>query len=137
MTKQKYHTPLFLILLTGFVSLAAADCTGKRQELTDGTYRGTFTVRYGADTRTGETQLELKDGTFRCAGNPDKIPAGGSGTFSAGQDTLRFYDENMWTADFDWNLILNGAYRYTFDGKKLVLFTDKESGYYTYHLRRE
>jgi len=85
----------------------------------DGAYIGTFTVTYASEKKSGTTTVVLKNGRFTCSGNPDKIPAGGSGDFTTKNDTIIFIDENFWTADFDWNLILNGKYLYKYDGKKL------------------
>ena len=104
----------------------------------DGTYKGTFTVTYRSGTQSGQTTLELKDGKFSCSGNSNRIPAGGSGTFSSDNKKITFNDENVWTADFDWNLILNGEYDYTFDGKKLMLSADKNGvGNYKYDLEKQ
>ena len=104
----------------------------------DGTYKGTFTVTYSSGTQSGQTSLELKDGKFSCSGNSNRIPAGGSGTFSSDNKKIAFNDENVWTADFDWNLILSGQYDYTFDEKKLMLSADKNGvGNYKYDLEKQ
>lgn len=51
---------------------------------------------------------------------------------------MSFTDENAWTADFDWNLILNGIYDYSFDGKRLLLVANKNNvGNYKYDLVRQ
>lgn len=104
----------------------------------DGTYKGIFTVTYSSGTQRGEATLELKDGKFSCSGNSNRIPAGGSGTFVSDNKKITFNDENFWTADFDWNLILNGEYDYTFDGKKLIISANKNSvGNYKYDLEKQ
>ena len=101
----------------------------------DGAYIGTFTVTYASAKRSGTTTVVLKNGRFTCSGNPDKIPAGGSGDFTTKNDTIIFIDENNWTADFDWNLILNGRYLYKYDGKKLKFSAYKNDvGFYEYDL---
>lgn len=104
----------------------------------DGTYKGIFTVTYSSGTQRGEATLELKDGKFSCSGNSNRIPAGGAGTFVSDNKKITFNDENFWTADFDWNLILNGEYDYTFDGKKLIISANKNSvGNYKYDLEKQ
>lgn len=104
----------------------------------DGQYKGTFTVTYSSGTLSGPTILELKDGKFSCSGNTDRIPAGGSGTFASDNKKITFNDENFWTADFDWNLILKGEYDYTFDGNKLIISAEKSRlGNYKYDLEKQ
>lgn len=104
----------------------------------DGTYKGTFTVTYSSGTQTGQTILEFRNGKFSCSGNSGRIPAGGSGTFSWDSNKITFNDENYWTADFDWNLILNGTYNYTFDGKNLKISASKNIvGSYKYDLVKQ
>ena len=103
----------------------------------EGTYSGTFTVNYsdGTGKSTGATTLELKNGRYTCTGNHNRVPAGGSGTYSISNGKIIFEDENIWTCDFDWNMILKGEYYYTFDGKKLKFSENKNGvGYYEYDL---
>jgi len=108
------------------------------------TYSGTFTVKYFVampeswGSGSGKTTLVLQDGKFTCTGNPGFIPAGGSGTYSINDDKIVFVDENFWTADFDWNLILNGEYDFKFDGKRLKISANKNNvGYYEYVLEKQ
>ena len=110
----------------------------------NGVYSGTFTVTYFVDMPeswgrgSGITTLELKNGKFTCAGNPNRFPAGGSGNYSIQDDKIIFEDLSFWTADFDWNLILKGEYDYTFDGKRLKFSAIKNNvGLYEYDLIRE
>lgn len=130
--------PIQLIASVFSVAVLIAGCNKDELNIMDGTYTGTFTVRYSSGTQTGPTTLNLQDGKFSCQGNPNRIPAGGSGTFFADSKTITFQDENVWTADFDWNLILSGQYNYTFNGKKLKIFADKNQvGYYEYDLEKQ
>ena len=118
---------LALIFLTG----AAGTCD---TPIPDGTYTGKFRVAYDTTTLTGVTTLRLHGNTYHCEGNDDRIPAGGSGTFTRGEKTIIFHDENMWTADFDWNLILKDEYNYALEGKNLKLTKRKDGWVYEYDL---
>ena len=105
------------------------------KKIEEGTYTGIFTVAYPTGTHTGKTTLELQNSKYTCEGNANRIPAGGSGAYAIDTDKITFHDENIWTADFDWNLILNGTYDYSFDGKKLKISIKKNNvGYYEYDL---
>lgn len=127
-------------LLFIFFTLATclSGCKKENLRIEDGTYKGKFTVTYSSGTQSGQTTLVLKNGEFSCSGNPTKIPAGGSGTFSSNNSTITFNDVNFWTADFDWNLILSGTYDYTFNGKNLKITANKNGvGNYTYDLKKQ
>lgn len=131
--KNKFLIPIILSIVTLILG-----CKKDNLNIKDGTYKGTFTVTYSSGTQTGQTTLELKNGKFTCSGNSNRMPAGGSGTFSLDNDKITFNDGNAWTADFDWNLILNGKYNYTFDGKKLIFSADKNNvGNYKYDLEKQ
>jgi hypothetical protein len=130
--------PNYLLFTIFTFATFFSGCKKENTTIDDGTYKGTFTVTYSSGTQTGQTTLVLNNGTFSCSGNPTKIPAGGSGTFSSGNGTITFNDENFWTADFDWNLILSGTYDYTFNGENLKITADKNNvGTYTYDLVKQ
>ena len=128
------------LLLATFFSITTLflSCKKDAMEIKDGTYKGTFTVTYSTGTQNGQTTLEMRNGKFSCSGNTNRIPAGGSGTFSSDNKKITFNDENAWTADFDWNLILSGKYDYTFDGKNFILSADKNGvENYKYELEKQ
>ncbi len=99
-----------------------------RAKIEDGIYTGTFKVLYPTGTHIGKTTLELRNSNYTCDGNSNRIPAGGSGTYEIEADSITFHDENIWTADFDWNLILKGTYNYSFNGKNLKIYIKKNNG---------
>ncbi len=130
--KIKSLTTLPLIFL-----LLLFSCKKNNSNIDEGDYTGTFTVKYDSETKTGSTKLELKDGKYHCTSDSGKIPAGGSGTYSIDKGIITFIDKNFWTADFDWNLILNGEYKYSFNGKKLKIWAKKNNvGHYEYNLEK-
>ena len=108
----------------------------KVMEMIAGVYSGIFTVTYNVGTSESwsesvSTTLELKNGRYTCSYK-------GSGDFLIKGDKVIFKDINYWTANFDWNLILDGEYDFTFDGKKLIISAVKNGvGYYEYELEKE
>ena len=127
---------LTLLVLTIIALMAGHKKNTKKME--EGTYRGRFKVVYPTGTRSGKTTLELQNSKYTCKGNANRIPAGGSGAYSINSAKVTFYDENIWTADFDWHLILNGEYDYSFDGKNLKISAHKNGvGYYEYNLTKK
>lgn len=131
-TLQKWA--LFSLLILG---IWGCHCDDEVADPMHGRYTGMFTVTYGSGSQSGEVILNLYAGRYTCFGNSNRIPAGGRGTYTLDEHTITFFDENVWTADFDWNLILNGEYEYTFDGQKLTLWADKNDvGHYRYELEK-
>lgn len=115
-----------LIALFVFGSVMVRGCQDNMYErqtlpIANGTYEGTFTLITPNGSSTGNTSIVIDGNLFVATGNANRIPAGGSGTFSISRDyqSISFYDENFWTADFDWSLILSGKFIYSFDGEKL------------------
>ncbi len=126
----------FTFLLLGFLLLTLVfSCSSENKPIEDGIYSGTFKVEYSNGFQTGATVLEFNADRYLCHGNQNRIPAGGSGTFMADDDQIVFQDESFWTADFDWNLILNGTYDYEFDGSNLKIWAAKNDvGIYSFVL---
>ncbi|MDW3196999.1 MAG: hypothetical protein R8G66_31770 [Cytophagales bacterium] len=105
----------------------------------NGTYEGTFTVEYlnGGQTQSNPVTITFSDGTFTSTAGENRFPAGGSGTYEVGISSVIFTDVNIWTADFDWNLVLNGEYTVTVTGGMITLSARKNDvGVYTYELVR-
>ncbi|MAW96565.1 MULTISPECIES: hypothetical protein [unclassified Leeuwenhoekiella] len=128
----------FLILLTSNLN----SCSD--QDLDDsvpaGEYSGTFEVTYPDGTiHDGPVTVTFNTGnTYSATGNEDYYPAGGSGSYSIADNIFTFKDENFWTANFDWGLILSGEYTYTYKNKQLILTKGGEdSATYVYTLNLE
>ena len=108
------------------------------EELTEGKFSGRFTVKrfagmpgdyWGAGGNWTAT-LVLNNGKYT-------ITTGGSGNYSLNNGKIIFEDENAWTCDFDHNLILNGVYEYTFNGRKLKISQRFDFAHYVYDLKKE
>lgn len=117
-----------LIIITVLATIITRGCNNKDTDqqnllLVDGVYSGTFTLTTPIGISSGDVTIEINGNRFAASGNSNRIPAGGSGTWSLDPDNhiIVFQDENFWTADFDWSLILSGNFIYTFDGNNLVL----------------
>lgn len=129
-------SPMRIVLF--LVTLALFSCKKDRQDLKDGTYKGTFKANYTQGTQEGPVTIVINGNNYQCSTGTDNIPGGGSGSFSQEKKTIIFTDVNNYTADFDWNLILNGTYGYTFDGSRLKLVNDRVSGaYYEYDVEKQ
>ena len=130
---------LKLALLTLTMMTFIVGCKKDNRQIDKGTYTGTFKVTYTSGTQTGGVTVELKSSSkYSSTANSNYIPAGGSGDYTINDDKINFKDENGHTANFDGNLILDGQYNYSFDGKHLKMWADKNNvGRYEYDLNKQ
>ncbi|SRX72822.1 hypothetical protein [Aequorivita antarctica] len=134
-----YKIILIAILSLAFNSCKNDDDNNENQNL-NGNYSGTFTVEYlNGDTFTNPVTVSFDgENNYQSSGDSENIPAGGSGTYEKGNSTIDFNDINIWTADFDWNLILGGEYDYLLNGNELTISANRtELGLYKYELVKE
>ena len=135
--KNNVFVICFLLLSLAFKSCNNDD--GINQNL-NGEYVGTFTVTFlnGESYTNPVTVFFTGENNYDSSGNSDYIPAGGSGTYDIGNSTIIFSDINIWTANFDPNLILAGEYEYSLIEKALTISAKRNGfGTYTYNLVKE
>jgi len=130
-----------LILITSILLLSCNhDEESTLTQIPNGDYSGIFTVEYNnGDTFSNTVTVRfLEDNVYSSSGNTDYYPAGGNGTFEINNSTIKFNDINFWTANFDWNLILNSEYDFSLNGNELIISANKNDvGFYKYTLTRE
>ncbi|WP_316768458.1 hypothetical protein [Pedobacter frigiditerrae] len=106
-----------------------------------GNYTGTFRTSLGTNKVITDTEITFSDNLFKV----NKGAKLASGTFKINNSkTVTFEDKNIWTADFDWNLILNGSFEYEIKGDSLILSRNLNTNpassylypYYEYRLKR-
>jgi len=127
-------------ILTLAVALSSCKKENNAMEF-KGKYVGTFkSMMNGGELLVIPAELNLAKPNFELA----KGAKPGNGTFKVEDKmNITFNDINVWTADFNWNLILSGTYTYKAQGDSLILtkkFTDQnpsaDSYYYQYRLKR-
>ncbi|HEY0895069.1 MAG TPA: hypothetical protein VGE15_00825 [Sphingobacteriaceae bacterium] len=132
-----------VVLLLFTIGLVGSGCEETESGNLKGSFSGTFTAHGTPVTpeQSGPVQVTFDGNSYRSTSNPDRIPAGGSGTFRFADKTqIVFEDKNIWTADFSWGLILDGEYEYKFKGDSLYLTRYSDSGeakVYEYKLKRD
>jgi hypothetical protein len=111
-------------VFVGLVILAGAcdDNDSGRPVSIDGTYTGHFQ----RSTPTGDwmvanVSLELSDNTYSGGSDIYRYPAICHGTYNQEGAQITFADECVWTADFDWTLILSGTFEITVEEGKVRL----------------
>nr|WP_276901359.1 hypothetical protein [Pedobacter kyonggii] len=93
--------------------------------LLDGNYTGVLVITNSIKSvpETRPITISLQDGKFNIAPSTDVNlkPSGGKGTYTFKKGIGYFTDEGVWTADFDWNMILTGEYDIRSSGIDLTL----------------
>ena len=83
-----------------------------------GRYSGMFTAYAGSNEINAPTEITLSEGRFQV----NKGYKLGSGSYIVKNSSeIEFKDENIWTTEFDWALILSGNYKYKIEGGELIL----------------
>lgn len=104
-----------------------------------GTYQGTFirssmTAKYmPADVTITFTEKE-----FSGISNTRVYPAIGEGTYQLKGNNINFFNKSIWTAEFDWSLILTGDYILTKEGNEVIIqrdYKDSNKTFDTYRLK--
>lgn len=96
-------------------------CTllGCKENNSEMTFNGTYAGKFTHGTPGGSMVSTDNQVTFSGSNYTSTL---GSVTYEVlSSNTIRFYDVNFWTADFDWNTILNRDYSYEFKGDSLIM----------------
>lgn len=138
----------FIILFS--MAAILMSCSKEEPKLLTGHYSGSYYYQSYPMPKPEKSDsaviLKLDKGnTFDSNGFTDRMPAGGSGDYKIiRNNTVEFTDKNFWTADFDWNLILNGRFTYELKEDSLILTRFMEPcpkcivlpSFYQYRLKR-
>jgi hypothetical protein len=130
------------LIQLAFVFLFAFTACNDKDKIDDanlnGTYTGTFTVEYSnGNSYSNSVTVTLNQNQYTCSSGENRKPAGGSGGYYLEGAKIVFLDENLWTADFDWNLILSGAYDLKLNDKSIEISAMKNGvGFYQYKLHK-
>ncbi|WP_316823745.1 hypothetical protein [Pedobacter miscanthi] len=91
--------------------------------ITDGNYTGVLVVTNSVKSVPEITpiSISLKEGTFNFSASGNLKPSAVKGTYTLQNGIGNFAAEGVWTADFDWNRILNGEYDIRSSGVDLTL----------------
>jgi hypothetical protein len=111
---------LFMTVFTGceFIHSTA-------DKIPNGIYAGTFQrqLAFGGGAIV-QVSLNFKSDTWTGSTSNHRYPALCNGTYVIKGQKIIFSDKCVWTADFDWTLILNGEYDFTINGDQLTISRD-------------
>ena len=107
-----------------FLSMIFISCRKNPDKRWDGIYQGTFQRQIGATGAISNVSLTISSDGYVGYSSQAKYPAICRGMQSMTKDKIIFHDACVWTADFDWNLILDGEYDLDVIGDSLVFHRD-------------
>jgi len=89
----------------------------------DGNYTGLLVITNSVKSvpSTYPVVASLKNGQFSITYQNTGKPTAGSGTYTFNKGLAVFVNEGVYTADFDWNMILNGEYEVKSNATDLTL----------------
>ncbi|WP_075350594.1 hypothetical protein [Algoriphagus marinus] len=104
----------------------------------EGAYIGQFYLAVpNSDFVSSDITLTLENGRFSGTSSRSKYPAICRGTYEIIGDEIIFTDECIWTAEFNWGLILSGNFKFSLKDGKLSKLTRKEGeNSYVYNLSK-
>jgi hypothetical protein len=114
---MKLRILYILSILFFSVACTESEDTSNTQPELEGNYTGTF-ERNG---NTSNVELSFENGTFSGDSNTDRFPEICNGNYSVSDNTIVFENECVFTADFDWTLILGDNWNYSLTDEVLML----------------
>ena len=112
-----------------FISILILSCESDRKNdlrIQEGTYSGTFQrqIAFGGGGDIVNVTITFSSDNWTGQGERDKYPALCHGKYNLDGQKIVFTNECVWTAEFDWSLILGGDYDFTVEGKLLTIIRD-------------
>ena len=105
------------LVLVGIIIIALACSSDDDQPNIEGEYIGIF-ERNG---NTSNVELNFTNGIFSGDSETVKFPAICNGNYSISNKTIEFENLCIWTAEFDWTLVLGENWNYTFINNILTM----------------
>lgn len=103
-------------LMVGLVCLFSS-CGTDQPQLLEGNYSGTFT----RGNESSNVQLVFENGKFEGSSEVTKFPAICNGTYQVSGNKIEFTNSCVWTAEFDWSLILAGSWTFLKTNNQLTM----------------
>lgn len=92
------------------------------EERLQGSYEGTFQRFEDGNPRgLAAVEINFEGGSFSGESEENRYPVICAGNYSINRSSISFANTCVFTADFDWTLILSGDFRIERDGDELIL----------------
>lgn len=115
-----------LLFAIWIVILSGTGCEKSHDDkIPDGIYTGTFQrqLAFGGGG-IANVVFTFSSNTWSGQSDISKYPALCHGTYTIHNGKITFINECVWTAEFDWSLILGGEYTFNRTGNQLAFIRD-------------
>jgi hypothetical protein len=120
---MRFHIINYLVWI-GLAALSIS-CSDDDVIAPDEVYTGIFyRVAPQIKTKAADVTLELSGNKFAGISSETHYPAICSGSFIREGNSIKFQNECVFTADFDWTLIVDGTYEISEDDENLFFIQD-------------
>lgn len=114
----------FLVILVAVVLGCNKDENNIETNI-NGNFIGTF-ERSG---NISNVEISFNNGAYSGQSDLDRFPALCNGSYLISGSIITFENACVWTADFDWTLILKGNWTYSMNNNELILINDNGDKY--------
>ena len=112
----------FALILLIIISVSCESDDNALVESLNGTYSGIF-YRTSPETKysVSEVTIAFNRSDYIGSSSEIKYPAICYGTYELTGNNIEFFDQCIWTAEFDWSLILSGKFNIEKEGDYIVI----------------
>jgi hypothetical protein len=110
---------LLILLLSLFIGCEVTETDTSFEE---GNYSGTFKmVESDGQVLNGNVNISLNNNKYSVIPEQRYLPPVGAGKYNVNGNSINLLDTAVHTADFDWTLILNGDFEFSYNDRVLTL----------------
>ena len=121
-----------------FLCFGLISCEKEEATSISGIYKGVFFRSSPNSTwQQSQVSLNLNANSFTGQSSDARYPVICHGAWITEEETMNFENSCIWTADFDWTLILSGEFQYEINGDHLKLWKTNGDVTDTYDLHRQ
>jgi hypothetical protein len=110
---------LGLLIVLGIVFIMS--CNNKDDKNYQAEINGKYIRFFERNENIKNVALNFVDGNYSGESGTEKFPAICSGNYSISNNSIEFENVCVWTADFDWTLILGEIWNYTIENNLLIM----------------
>ena len=108
-----------LLIVLGIVLIMS--CNKNDDENSQSEINGEYIGFFERNGNTSNIELNFTNGIYSGQSETEKFPAICNGNYSISNNSIEFENVCVWTAEFDWTLILDENWNYTIENNILIM----------------
>ena len=108
-----------LLIVLGIVLIMS--CNKNDDENSQSEINGEYIGIFERNGNTSNIELNFTNGIYSGQSETEKFPAICNGNYSISNNSIEFENVCVWTAEFDWTLILDENWNYTIENNILIM----------------